>query len=74
MSDERIKPDNRVNIESYENKLSDKELLKNGIVKDELVTIATNQRIPIEVAVEVYECKGAIPDKSFLNRIETNAG
>ncbi len=52
----------------------DERLTRLGIDKEELEAIAVNQKIPIEVALELFECKGGIKDNSFLERIESYAG
>lgn len=42
-----------------------------GVDRSEIEIIAANQGIPAEVAIELFECKGSIPDKAFLKRIES---
>ena len=44
-----------------------------SVYEEDLKRIAANQKIPVEVAIEFYECKGKIKDNSFLERIESYA-
>jgi hypothetical protein len=52
----------------------DKIIELKGMKRDELNVICVNQGIPEETAIEFYECKGSIEDKSFLIRIDSYAG
>ena len=44
------------------------------ISRNDIDAICANQGIPLEVAIEFYECKGSLSDKSFLTRIESYDG
>lgn len=48
------------------------QIKSNNINNNELDTIAKNQGIPRDVAIEFFLCKGRISDNSFLTRIESH--